>query len=86
MLEEARQAEGAAAYAAAAEARELQALLDQVNQQLGQEGCVPSFSFSHAHVISVCACHTWSKAIQRHTVRKSGAQSLDRTQERVKLV
>lgn len=42
-LEEARQAEGAAAYAAAAEARELQSLLDQVNQQLSQERCVPSF-------------------------------------------
>ena len=36
-LDEAKQAESAAAYAAAAEARELQSLLDQVNEQLGQE-------------------------------------------------
>lgn len=40
-LDEAKQAESAAAYAAAAEARELQSLLDQVNDALRQERYAP---------------------------------------------
>lgn len=39
-LEEARKAEAAAAYAAAAEARELSKMLSEVETQLSQERCV----------------------------------------------